>query len=748
MVARVRPASARAVDVLLNAGLQAHRDGQFKEWTGQRHRRLAARLEHPWLALVLGTIAAATPAANRRALAQRALLVWAMSQLRPDHLSGLQDIAPQAWLQSTSWRPLLALACHHGFLAIPDFPSHYRRRAGESAVDNLCGLWSVVPSTLYRYMEKGRQQMGEVFLSREPSGELMLSLRETTWRLVSAELPPVEDRRAWHREQAEQALAQARATDALWHATLADDFELSLQVVRRHSLALAATEEADVMLARWRQRRSDAFSSFELALGTAALWRHRQDPARENEQLQVALRTADASGRGLLLGRAYAALGRFHMQRDPDRTQACYEDAIRLLRAAVDDRSDESAARHAGEELARVLIHLAWTHILRDDPKGLPLLEQVDQLARQSPLPDDIQAEAEQTWGEYWRRSGDLQRALQHKQRALNIYERLGDQRSMLSTCNNLSLLYAEARDLDRALHYGYRVLEAAANTRIEPLVLAGAELHVGIAHFYRNDFDGAIHHYLRALKAYDLAGSKGRTGACHYNLAEAYFHRFARSGDADDERLGDQHAGIALRLGQQEQRKGWAESVGNLKGSVLGGAQAQIDRLLPEEVAEHFVEMREVQAHRKRLAMPGLAAAEQASIRLQVARAYLAIAVREREAALTLARKHGLGERFDEELTAMRRTFERTLSWHEQVTARWEQVAADLLAPERREAVLARLFEQGALSKSVYASLSGMGLATASKHLGLLASRGLLLQSGRGPATRYRLPDSPDAKA
>ena len=65
--------------------------------------------------------------------------------------------------------------------------------------------------------------------------------------------------------------------------------------------------------------------------------------------------------------------------------------------------------------------------------------------------------EYEQTWGEYWRCSNDLQRALEHKHRALNVFERTGDQRAVLQTCSNLSLIYGESRNAERALHYGLR---------------------------------------------------------------------------------------------------------------------------------------------------------------------------------------------------------------------------------------------------------------------------------------------------
>ena len=257
MALHQRPLSPHAFDVLLNAGLQAHRSGLLREGPGPRHPRLAAWLERRWLPPVLGTLASALPAPQRRPMALRVLLVWSLSQLRPDRKPGLDDIPAQAWLQSTSWRPLLALACHHGFLTVPAFPSHYRRRENESAVDNLCGLWSVVPSTLYRYMDKGRQQLAQSLLQRDPPGDWLLGLRQAAWSAVEHRSFTSMPLPQWHRMQAEQALAQARAVDALWHCVAADEPALVLQTFRRHSLALAATEEADAMLESWPRPRRE-----------------------------------------------------------------------------------------------------------------------------------------------------------------------------------------------------------------------------------------------------------------------------------------------------------------------------------------------------------------------------------------------------------------------------------------------------------------------------------------------------------
>src|SRR5574343_1943645 len=84
MAPHQRPLSPHAFDVLLGAGLQAHRSGLLHEGLGPRHPRLAAWLQRRWLQPVLGTLGDAVPPAQRRLFALRCVLVWALSQLRPD----------------------------------------------------------------------------------------------------------------------------------------------------------------------------------------------------------------------------------------------------------------------------------------------------------------------------------------------------------------------------------------------------------------------------------------------------------------------------------------------------------------------------------------------------------------------------------------------------------------------------------------------------------------------------------------
>jgi hypothetical protein len=230
--------------------------------------------------------------------------------------------------------------------------------------------------------------------------------------------------------------------------------------------------------------------------------------------------------------------------------------------------------------------------------------------------------------------------------------------------------------------------------------------------------------------------------GRAHYNLAEAHYRRFQALDDAEDERLGDAHTAAALALPPDDGDAASADQTRQLKAQILGPRDHEFaDRLLPGEFAAHFEAMSKIQRQRAALALP-LAAPERAAAHLAIARAYLEISVEEREAAVALIHKHGLGARFDAELQALQQVFTRALSREEQLAARFREAVAGLLQAERAQALLQHLLQDGSISKSGYAQLCGTGLATASKHLGQLAERGALQRSGSGPSTRYRLPD------
>ncbi len=723
---------------VLEGLLAAHKAGRLDEVLAQ-HPRAAGRASRTWLKAVLGTAGDALPGERHLGAATTLLLRWALTQLRPDRAPTLAGIERAAWLDRTSWRPLLALMSHYGFEPVPPFRDRYHARADEAAADALCGLWSVGPSTFYRYLDKGERLLAQV-LSRAPQGVQATAVR----RFVEHELAPQtrfesdEQRAAWHRQQAQRASAAGDMPSALWHCAAAHDATTFLQLVRRDHAALAIDRETDGLCALLAVDDSlTERQRFDLCLARAALWRARNAPQAESREYEQALRIATAQDDSLMLGIVYGALGKFHEPRDADRAFACYEESADFLRRAgpMDSQADGSEVT---TEYATTLVRLAWLHVLRNDPQSRTVLDSAQKLRSQHDVQPDVAAMLEQAWGEYWRRAGDLRRSLEHKHRALNLYERIGDQRSVLATYNNLSLIYGQLKEFDRAIDYARRVVDASARVSVEPEILISVHLNLGATFFWQARYDEAIKQYQAALDGSRAAGLALHTWRAHYNLAEAYYKRYQATRDAEDERLGDAHSAAALASDQDAER---AQATRGLKGEVLG-TDASANRLLPQELAAHFEETTEVQRQRAVLAIP-IEPAAHVRAHLAIARSYLAIAAKEREAALGLIRKHDLGSVFNADFEALRSTFNRELTREEQLAAQWDEHAADLLGDERRVAVLAEVLRHGSINKSAYAEVCGLGLATASKQLGLLAERGLLLQTGKGPSTRYVLPAS-----
>ncbi len=727
------------VEAALGSALAAHRGGTLEVWL-RRHRGLQ-RWASPLLRPVVGAMGDAGGEGSAAASAA-VLLRWLITELRPDRQDAGAEIDRQAWLDRTSWRPMLAVWCHFGFGAVPDFRDRYRRRADESSADNLCGLWSVGPSTFYRYLDKGRQALAQRIVPAQHEGSASLALRALATQEAYRRLKLVDETASveWHRQQAGGAAERRDPRTALWHLLLAGDAAEFIRTLRRACIELAPEVETDLLVDRLAAQPLPTRHRFDLCLAQAALWRTRDADVRERECLEQGLRIASAAADALLLGIGYGALGKFYEARDIDRALACYEDSADLLRQ-VTAPSASAPSPEAVDESIRTLARLAWLHVQRNDPRARTLLDKAQQLRAQPDVPLETMALLEQVWGEYWRRAGDLKLALQHKHRALNLYERLADQPMLLSTYNNLSLLYGEAKDFARAADYAGQVLAMAERMPVDPYIVTGTHLNLGANLFWQGRYGEAIEQYRLGLRKSELAGMRVHIGRAHYNLAEAYYKRFQIDADADDERQGDQHAAAAHKVWASENDSAARDATLNLKNEILGARDGVVyDRLLPEEFAAHFTDLANVQRERSVLALP---AAPEVHVRahLAIAKAYLAISAKEREAALALIHKHGLGESFASEFDDLRSTFDRELTREQQVAALWQKAAGELLQEERRIAVLEHLFRDGSIQKSVYARLCGLGLATASKHLVTLAERGLLTQTGKGPSTRYTLP-------
>ncbi len=737
--AGVRTTHLSLAQALLEVALQAQRSGTLSELV-RKHARASRWMMRRYLHTFRG---AAGSACRGEPLEQLApiLLAWLIARQRPDGAVGFDELGKEQWLDKAGWRPMLAMASQAGIVEVPAFPGRYRRRPGEAALDNLCGLWDVGPSTLYRLLEKARHTMAQELL--EPLADAWRRLAFRAWVVQSVRAG--EDvngleRQAWHQRQVDELRNGNDPVAALWHAWQGRDVARFLYTLRTQAAPLAAEVETDALLERVASLDLLPRPRVDLWLARAELARIRNQSGRELEACEAARRVAQEAGDSLLLGIVHSALGRYYEPRDSHRAFACYQDSAEFLRDMGPARDDTDALEHFATTYAR----LAWLYLLRNDPRSKAVLDRAEELRARFRLPDAVLGMLENVWGQYWRRSGDVARSLEHRYRALNIFERLSDQRSVHAACINIGYDLAEQGKCDEAIELASRILAASRRGDVEPEVVVSAHLNIGAALFWKGDLAGAIDAYKTALDRSIDWNLRLHATRARYNLAEAYYKRRAAGSGHDDERLADELVAAIDATPTSESSPAIAESARSLKRKTLGPEPESDDasgptRLLPGDSATHPEEFGKIHHHRQTLAVPGDPELH-ARAHLTIAHAYAAIAAKEREAARALVEREGLQAHFASEFAELRQTFERELTREDQLAAQWKQAAGELLDDTRRAAVVSYLLREGAINKSSYVELAAVAPATASKHLMTLAERGLVVQRGRGPSTRYEL--------
>jgi tetratricopeptide (TPR) repeat protein len=722
---------------MLEAGIQAQRNGTMGQLV-HRHQRAARWLMRRQWRVVVGTcgdVMSNEPVPKVANL----LLRWLVTQLRPDSGPDFAAIGDDAWLNLPSWRPVLAMASQLNLVQVPDYPHRYRRRLGEPPLDNLCGLWGVDASTLYRALEKARQVMAFTLTESQSDAKRRLSLRGWVTACVYDQLGlnTDEQRSCWHLRQQVTISPAGDPASALWHCWQAGDTRRLIQVVREHAATLAVEPETDAIVERLARSELSRRDQFDLHLSRAELAKTRNLPAGELRAYEQAREIAQTSQDRLLLGVVLSALGKFYEQRDADRAFACYQDSADFLRDLDPQTSDPQVLEH----VVTTFVRLAWLYLLRNDERSKAVLDRAEMLRMEHRVPDKVLGMLEQVWGEYWHRAGNPNRSLEHRYRALNIFERLGDRRSALAAYANIGLDLATRGDHDRAVEYLQRIPAAARRDQVDPELLVSALLNIGAAYFWKHELDRAIDEYREALAKSTECKLWLDAFRARYNLAEAHYTRFRNHADPRDEQAGDRYVSDALAASSSEISAAGMDSVRRLKSELLDLAkEPEPYRLLPNESAIHLDELSEIHRQRDILAVPADPESH-AQAHLVIARAYATIAAKEREAALALIQRAGLQERFSTDFTELQQTFERGLTREQRVANVWKQQASDLLDDARRAGLIAHLQRDGAINKSRYAELGAVSPATASKHLAMLTERGLLVQQGKGPSTRYQLP-------
>jgi tetratricopeptide (TPR) repeat protein len=721
-------AHVRCLDLLL----AAHRNGDLAALCSRRPQTALWFLRH-YAHPMLWEIQCGESASIGAALSL--WLEWGLAQIRPDNASLEREIERKAWLGAHAWRPYVALAAHFGFIAVPEMSERYRARKDEPPFERLCGVWNIAPSSFYRYVDRGRRALAK---------QLFAPLNRN--RLASMcdfdarhEQPPMSVR---PRELADLSRVGPRFAfhsnhlAPLWAAIRADDAASVMAILMRDVCHLAAYEYIDVLLDRVATMNLSLRAQIDVSLRRAHVCRVQNRIDAEQHFLSVALRAASAFDDKLSLARVYAAQARAVETRDVDRAMVDLRASIELYDALCTTTSDEDES--AQVERIAAMIRLAWLYIKRNDPKAQIILEQCEELIDVAAHDLETLASLAQARAELARRSGNLQVAVESNLRALQYFERTSNEAQSLKVTGTIVLLYGELRKLDLAIVYADKIFARAQRQQIEPYTVAATHLNLGIAYFWCERFDDAILAYEHALRIASDANLRPLMGRAHYNLAEAFYRRYQLTKTPADERFGDSHSTLSQAIWEQSNDRAAAEATRNLKRAALGEQEHLIyDRMLPAELAIHFDELHRIQSQRL-VFERAKTNEEKALAQLKIAREYVDIVVKERERALALLADTTPSAAITTQLDRITTAFHRSLSHEESLAETWRQRSLGVIASDKLHAVTQHIAQFGVIKKSQYATLCSVSPATASKHLALLATRGLLVRANRGRATAF----------
>lgn len=660
------------------------------------------------------------------------LLRWGISQLRPDKMPSLMIQDEVLWLGSTNWRPVLALMSHYGFVAIPRFPHRHFHRLNDSALDTLCSLWEIGNSTFYRYLDRAKRKLAQLFYEQYLDGRYTDSLQMFVMEMIyqSQGLSTHEVQVAWHQQQGSHFQQQGSYAAAIWHWRQSQDYDLINQLLSRHLTTIAHDPTIDPEIVALLTTPIGFRHKVNLLLTLATFYEARNEDENVRHMYQEAVRAA-AQDKGCMAA-VYSQLGRYYESRDNNRAMTYYQDSLILF--------TEAAASEYEDEYMQALIRLGWLYTMGNDPRAEAILTQAS--ARQPDTASIIRAELEQAWGEYHRRTGHLSQAIENRLRALNTYQLLENEPGIITSYLNLILLYGESKNFLQAFHYHTEIRRLAQQAIIPPTLLTSADINLGIAYFWQDDYEGAIRYYTLGLQQASGASLVQDMGRAHYNLAEVYYQLFLRSGDPHNEQKGDVHIAAAIELFLAGHFAVELEFARQLKQEILTGQkEADEQHLLPQEKALYIAETLTIEKNRQQLeGNPD--PEQQVRAHIAIAKAYLSISIKERQQARQLCQQHYLEAQFQADFGAIQALFEDSLTIPERLMARWLNTAYKI-EPTYLEKSLKHLLAQRNITKRTYASICGVSLTTASRHLTELVQANLLQRQGQGRSTYYILAET-----
>lgn len=130
-------------------------------------------------------------------------------------------------------------------------------------------------------------------------------------------------------------------------------------------------------------------------------------------------------------------------------------------------------------------------------------------------------AQAHNELGNAYEGCGQFERAADHFEQGLTIFENIGDEHAASQVYNNLALIYYQT-DLERSAGYMRRVL-ATMQKLGDVWGESTAYQNLGIIHYTQGNYDKAVACYQRSLEMKERLDDRSGKADCHLNLGEAY---------------------------------------------------------------------------------------------------------------------------------------------------------------------------------------------------------------------------------
>lgn len=727
-----RKLSKRTLQLLTDAAIRWHRHGAILQLPA-KYIHLRRRIHNSQLYVFNRLVS--TNEANDLTKCFYSLLHFIAQEIRPDRNFGTCPVPDISWVDSTKWRIYLSLYCQIQIISVPDKPKIYYRKQHESTADNLCGLWSVGPSTFYRYIERARAMVVERLVNLQNNSQYFIEY--TQYLINHAEIINVI-----HQQEISDGfmalLKKKFFSEAVWIANISYNYEIAYSIASKHRLEIASNGPQEWVFEIPDHGTENLAAKSLRHLSQSLVFQVLGNNKLETYHLELALGAAHQSRSNLAIGLCQSAIAQLEMTSDLGSAESRAKQALNYLNNALHENLSAPQIDIISD-IALVRLRLAWIHVRRGAPIGKKIFQEAVDLCVGRSVSSLVQATVNIVESEICRREGKLAEALNLEREGILNLEASGNTYALLLGYNNLGLIHTESGDSKLGIEYCSRVVNALELLRLNAPLLENAKINIGVAYMYQGNFEKSIQIFNEALTLNKETGRKLNTMTIHFNLAECFYKCHLATGLERDIHNGDIHREITESIARDLNIPNVMKTAQELKSTVLGDAIrgdqfSEVGDFAPVEEISRIVDLRDRLASACDLK-------EIAFLRLELSRMYLKLAVSERSEAINVAKSHNFYDSISDSVSELNQRWLVPLDFEQELCRRWRVDLGDLVSTEKIVRLIKRLSTNGYLSKSSYGETAEVSPATASKHLGLLADKGLLQQQGRGPATRYVLP-------